>query len=232
MQLEKVTESIQGQPKRRYDDACAATHGMDIIGERWALPVMRELMLGPRRFSDLRRSLPALSANVLTQRLAGLEEAGIVARRMLPAPANAQVYALTPWGQEAGPIFQVLGRWAARSPKHDPMRPFSPVSLMLSMRTMIDVPRATQLDARLGFRLAGEEFFLTLGRDGVQLGRGLPENPDLIFTGSTHAIAAALYTDATLDDLIAAEALTLTGDRALADIYVTLFPMPDKAPVE
>ena len=139
MKLEKVTDATKGDVKRRYDDACAATHGMDIIGERWALPVMRELMLGPRRFSDLRRSLPLLSANVLTQRLAGLEEAGIVTRKRLPAPANVQVYALTPWGQEAGPIFQVLGRWAARSPRHDPMRPFSPVSLMLSMRTMIDM---------------------------------------------------------------------------------------------
>ena len=115
MKLEKVTESGSGGAKRRYDDACAATHGMDIIGERWALPVMRELMMGPRRFGELRRSLPALSANVLTQRLEGLEAAGIVVRRKLPPPASVQVYELTPWGQEAGPIFQELGRWAARS---------------------------------------------------------------------------------------------------------------------
>ena len=127
MKLEKLTESRRGEAKRRYDDACAATHGMDIIGERWALPVMRELMLGPRRFSELRRSLPALSANVLTQRLEGLEAAGIVRREKLPPPASVQVYALTPWGQEAGPVFQALGRWAARSPAHDPTRPFSAV---------------------------------------------------------------------------------------------------------
>lgn len=205
---------------------------MDIIGERWALPVMRELMLGPRRFSDLRRSLPLLSANVLTQRLAGLEEAGIVAKKLLPAPANVQVYALTPWGQEAGPIFQVLGRWAARSPQHDPMRPFSPVSLLLSMRTMIDNARADAEETKLGFRIGGEDFFLTTGAAGVQIGRGLPEQPDLTFTGSTHAIAGALYAGAPLDALIAAGELTLEGDRALADRYVTLFPMPDKAPVE
>lgn len=228
MKSEKIT--ISG--KRRYDDACAATHGMDIIGERWALPVMRELMLGPRRFSDLRRSLPQLSANVLTQRLAGLEAAGIVTRQQLPAPANVQVYALTPWGQEAGPIFQVLGRWAARSPHHDPMRPFSPVSLMLSMRTMIDNARANAREWRIGFRLAGEDFFLTTGAAGVQIGRGLPQAPDLVLAGSTNVIAGALYAGVPLDDLIAAGELTLEGDRALADVYVTLFPVPEKAPVE
>lgn len=228
MKLEKIT----GSARRRYDDACAATHGMDIIGERWALPVMRELMLGPRRFSDLRRSLPLLSANVLTQRLVGLEEAGIVARRTPPAPANVQVYALTPWGQEAGPIFQVLGRWAARSPRHDPMRPFSPVSLLLSMRTMIDVARAATIAARIGFRIGAEDFFLTSGADGVRIGRGLPERHDLVFTGSTHAIAGALYAGVPLDDLIGAGELAIAGDRALADRYVTLFPMPAKAPVE
>ena len=228
MKLEKVTDSA----KRRYDDACAATHGMDIIGERWALPVMRELMLGPRRFSDLRRSLPLLSANVLTQRLAGLEEAGIVAKRQLPAPANVQVYALTPWGQEAGPIFQVLGRWAARSPKHDPMRPFSPVSLLLSMRTMIDLRAIAHLTARIGFRIGGEDFFLTIAAGAVEIGRGTLAEPDLVFTGATHAVAAALYAGVPLNDLIAAGELALDGDRALADLYVTLFPMPDKAPVE
>ncbi len=203
---------------------------MDIIGERWALPVMRELMLGPRRFGDLRRSLPALSANVLTQRLNGLEEAGIVTRQTLPAPANVQVYALTPWGQEAGPIFQVLGRWAARSPRHDPMRPFSPVSLMLSMRTMIENTRANMAETKLGFRIGSETFFLTTGEAGVQIGRGLPDAPDLVVSGSTHAIAGALYAGASLDELIAAGELQLDGDRALADRYVTLFPMPEKAP--
>ena len=114
MKSEKITSERSVGAKRRYDDACAATHGMDIIGERWALPVMRELMLGPRRFGELRKSLPALSANVLTQRLDGLATAGIVERVKLPPPASVQVYALTEWGQQAGPVFQAIGRWAAR----------------------------------------------------------------------------------------------------------------------
>src|SRR5918912_1181169 len=116
--------------KRSYADACGAAHALDLVGERWALLVMRELMLGPKRFSDIRAGLPGISANVLTQRLEGLEAAGVLVRRKLPSPASAQVYELTPWGYEAEPIFQALGRWAARSPEHDPSLPFSAVSLM------------------------------------------------------------------------------------------------------
>jgi DNA-binding HxlR family transcriptional regulator len=217
-----------GGTKRRYDDACAATHAMDIIGERWALPVMRELMMGPRRFGELRRSLPALSANVLTQRLEGLEAAGIVEKRKLPPPASVQVYGLTPWGQEAGPVFQMLGRWAARSPSHDPTRPFSPVSLMLSLRTMIDMSRAGDVVARIGFRIGEEDFFLTLDHGMIDIGRGLPEQPDLVFTGATHAVASAIYAGATLDDLITEGALAIEGNRSLAERFTTLFPMPTK----
>ena len=87
--------------------------------------VLRELLLGPRRFSDLRADLPGISANVLTQRLAELEARGLVVRRKLPPPASVQVYEATEWGLEAEPIVQTLGRWAARSPAHDPTLPIS-----------------------------------------------------------------------------------------------------------
>src|SRR4028118_2246009 len=152
MKLEKVTEQSETRSRRHYEDACAAAHALDLVGERWALPVMRELMLGPKRFSDLRASLPGISANVLTQRLEGLEAAGVLVRKKLPPPASAQVYELTPWGYESEPIFQTLGRWAARSPQHDPTLPLSAVSLFLSFRTMLDPERARRLVARVGGR--------------------------------------------------------------------------------
>src|SRR5919112_6018772 len=134
----KITDKAAAPARRRYEDACGAAHALDLVGERWALLVMRELMLGPKRFSDLRADLPGINANVLTQRLEGLETAGVLARRKLPPPAGAQVYELTAWGYESEPIFQALGRWAARSPQHDPTLPLSAVSLMLSFRTMLD----------------------------------------------------------------------------------------------
>jgi DNA-binding HxlR family transcriptional regulator len=100
--------------RRRYDDACGTAHALDLVGERWALLVARELMLGPKRFSDLRASLPGISANVLTQRLEGLEASGVLSRRRLPPPASVQVYELTPWGYELEPAILEMGRWAAR----------------------------------------------------------------------------------------------------------------------
>ena len=136
----------------------ATAHALDLVGERWALLVMRELIFGPKRFSDLRAGLPGISANVLTQRLEGLEQSGIVVRRRLPPPAAAQVYELTEWGYESEPIFQVLGRWAARSPSHDPTLPFGSNSLLLSLRTMLDPARAEGFAARIGFHLGAETF--------------------------------------------------------------------------
>ena len=163
---------VETPVRRHYDDACATAHALDLVGERWALLVMRELMLGPKRFSDLRADLPGISANVLTQRLEGLEAEGIVVRRRLPPPAAAQVYELTPWGYESEPIFQALGRWAARSPTHDPSLPFSAVSLFLSFRTMFDPARAKGLRARIGFRFGAESFVVRIANGRLEVARG------------------------------------------------------------
>src|SRR3954468_22700125 len=166
MESQKITTTKSATSRRSYDDACGAAHALDLVGERWALLVIRELMMGPKRFSDLRRDLPGISANVLTQRLEGLEEIGVLVRRRLPPPVSAQVYELTPWGYEAEPIFQTLGRWATRSPGHDPSLPLSSVSLLLSFRTMFDAERARGLDARIGLRLGAETFVVRIA-DGA-----------------------------------------------------------------
>jgi DNA-binding HxlR family transcriptional regulator len=214
---------------RWYEDACGAAHALDLVGERWALLVMRELMLEPKRFSDLRAGLPGISANVLTQRLAGLEAAGVLVRRRLPPPASTQVYELTEWGYESEPIFQALGRWAARSPAHDPTLPLSAASLLLSLRTMLDPTRAEGIDARIGFRLGAETFLGHISDGRVELARGAPEGADVIFTGTPPVLAGAIYGGQTLDALEAAGVLRVEGDRTLAERFVTLFPLPPKA---
>jgi DNA-binding HxlR family transcriptional regulator len=214
--------------RRHYEDACGAAHALDLVGERWALLVMRELLLGPKRFSDLRASLPGISANVLTQRLEGLEAAGVLVRRKLPPPASVQVYELTPWGYESEPIFQTLGRWAARSPSHDPSLPLSSVSLLLSFRTMFDPARAEGLDARIGFRIGAESFVVRIADGRIEVARGAVDQANVVFTGPTTGIAAAVYGGQSLDALMAAGMLSIEGDRALAEKFVTLFPLPPK----
>ncbi|MCK0206479.1 winged helix-turn-helix transcriptional regulator [Starkeya koreensis] len=227
MSLMKITDGTPG--RRRYLDACAAAHALDLVGERWALLVMRELMLGPKRFGDIKTGLPGISANILTQRLEGLEGAGILRRRRLPPPSSAQVYELTEWGYESEPIFQALGRWAARSPSHDPTLPFGAVSLMLSLRTMLEPARAAGLSARIDLVTGRESFRLTLADGELEVERGHHAGPDVTFTGDAAIIAAAVYGGQPVEALEAAGLLKLEGDRALAARFLTLFPLPPKA---
>lgn len=196
---------------------------MDLIGERWSMPLILELLLGPRRFSDLRASLRGLSANVLTQRLEGLEAAGVLVRRKLPPPASVQVYELTKWGYESAPIFQALGRWAVRSPNHDPTRPFSPVSLMLSLRTMFSDEAGGDLKARIQLVMRGEPFFWVRRKGSISIGRGQIEDPDLTLIGEPSDIASFVYVGAPLAS-IGAE-----GNLKLAKRLPSYFPMPEKA---
>lgn len=226
MKLGKTTNGAEAATKRRFHDACGTAHALELIGERWALLVMRELMFGPKRFSELRANLPGISANVLTQRLEGLEAAHILRRRRLPPPASVQAYELTEWGYEAEPIIQVLGRWAVRSPGHDPMQPLSAASLMMSFRTMIDADRAEGMDVTLGFRLGAEEFVGRIAGGGINIRRGDPGNADLIFTAEPTALAGVIYGDAPL------ETIDVRGDPVLARRFTTLFPLPSKIDVE
>jgi DNA-binding HxlR family transcriptional regulator len=223
MKSEKTTKAA-----RSYGDACGTAHALDLIGERWALLVMRELMLGPKRFSDLKHDLSGISANVLTQRLEGLEATGLVRRRRLPPPASAQVYELTDWGYEAEPIIQTLGRWATRSPTHDPGLPLSATSLMLSFRTMQSAERIGSFEGRIGFRIGEESFVATVGGGRVLAERGQTAGTDATFTGAPEAIAAVVYGGQPIEAMEAAGALAVEGDRAGARLFASFFPLPPK----
>ena len=216
--------------KRLYDDGCATAHALDLVGERWALLVMRELLLGPKRFSDLRASLPGISANLLTQRLADLETAAIVRRRKLPPPAASSVYELTEWGLESEELFQVIGRWAARSPLHDPSSPLSVASVVMSMRTMFSTQRAGKASGTLGFRFGREEFRATLGKGTFVIERAPAEGADVVVEGNQNALTGAIYGGVPLKTLEKSGALKITGNRVLIERYITLFPLPVKAP--
>src|SRR5215213_1735153 len=165
MQLENITERLKIKDKRRYEDACGLAHALDLIGDRWAMLVMRELAYGPRRFSELKTDLQGISANVLTQRLTELESRGLVRKLRLPPPASVQVYEATDWGLEAIPVIASLGKWAARSPCHDPTLPMSHVSVIMSFQTLISPERAKGVNARVCFRF-GDATYVATVRDG------------------------------------------------------------------
>lgn len=233
MKFQKVTDLPDGRTGsphgRWYRDACGTAFAMELIGERWSLMIVRELMLGPRRFSDLRASLPGISAKVLTERLASLEEAGVLRREKLPPPAGVQVYALTPWGLAAEPSLQELGRWAAKHSGHDPLLPLSPVSLMISMRTMFDAAAAGELQAIVVFVIADERFVAEISDCTIAVRRGEAPAGDVTFRAAdASVIAGLLYAKIPAEELEREGGLAIEGDRALALRYAALFGLPDK----
>jgi DNA-binding HxlR family transcriptional regulator len=215
MQSEKIT--------KRFDDACGLAHALELLGERWAMLVLRELAYGPRRFSDLKADLQGISANVLTQRLTELEARGLVRKVRLPPPASVQVYEATHWGLEAIPTIAALGRWAARSPMHDPSLRMSHVSVIMSLQTLLSPQLAEGLDARVGFRFGDAEYVTTLCNGRLDVERREVADCDVVFAGAPSAVAAVIHGGAPF------ETITVEGDLALARRFVTLFPLPEKA---
>lgn len=218
-----VTEGGKPLHGRWYDDACGTAFGLEVLGERWALLVVRELKFGPLRFSDLRAALPGLSAKILTERLAGLERSGVLHRLSVTDPVPAQLYGLTGWGYAAEPIIQELGRWAAASPLHDPTLPLSPASFMLSLRTMLDRAAALDLEADVAFAIGSARFAARLRDGDLPVKRGEPEAPDLRFAAdSAPPLAAIFYGDVDPE----AAGVQVTGDHALFRRFVDLFELP------
>lgn len=222
MKLEKLTKGSEAETRRVYDDACGTAHGLELVGDRWTLLIMRELMYGPRRFSDLRRDLPGISANVLSGRLEELEARGLLQKVRLPPPAARDAYQATAWGLEVKPVIMELGRFAARSPGHDPSLPLSPVSIMMSFETMIDARKAKGLDGRIGFILNQEPFTVRVRKERVRISRGGLEDCAAVVTATPEMVAAVAYGGAP------AESLQIDGDAGLAARLLSLFTLPPK----
>lgn len=226
MKLQKETKKGHG---KWYDDACGTAFALELIGERWSLLIVRELMFGPRRFTDLRGGLPSISAKVLSERLEGLERAGIVRRAALPSPASGQAYELTAWGRMAEEPIMALGRWAAHSPDHDASLPLSAASLMMSLRTMFDSARGGNLALTGAIRIGKERFRVAVGQGRLQAERGEPAAPDFILSAaSAEPIAAAVYGKLPIAELAGA-GLSLEGDEAAARRFIDLFHLPEKS---
>jgi DNA-binding HxlR family transcriptional regulator len=204
------------QKKRQYEDGCAFAQGLDLVGERWALLVIRELVYGPKRFTDLKQGLAGIATNVLTQRLTDLEAAGIVMRRDLPPPARTQVYDLTDWGRELKPVFAVMGKWAARSPHLRFDWPLTTNASLLSLGAT--------------FRFAGETFRASVGGGALTVDPGPHPAPQAVVDGDPNLFLPVLYAGQSIDEAIAA-GLRVMGDRAVLERFAGLFPMPDRAPL-
>jgi DNA-binding HxlR family transcriptional regulator len=219
--------------RRPHRDGCAAAHTLDLVGERWALLVARELMLGPKRFTDLRDGIPDISPNVLGQRLRELEGIGVLHRRQLPPPAASHVYELTEWGYELEPVLQALGRWGSRSPTmpHDGEVGIS--SFVLAMRTMFSADAAKGLLATYQLLLDEQPFAATVSRGNFEIEPGEVKEPDAIIRAPDHMkLVDVVFNDRSLGEALEAGEIEIEGDRKAAERYVNLFPLPDEVEPE
>jgi len=214
---------------RTYGDGCGIAHALDLVGERWALLIVRELLLGPKRFTDLRDGLPNAGPNVLTQRLRELEQAAIVRRRKLPPPSAAWIYELTAWGRELKPIVISLGTWALHSPSFPEEAPVGTDSVILALGTFFDAEAAGDLTAGYELRLGENAFSVGIADGAIEVDRGACEDADAIVATDAATLSAVIWGRRELADALRAGDLTVEGDERALTRFLELFPRPQPA---
>jgi DNA-binding HxlR family transcriptional regulator len=213
---------------RRYDDPCGIARALDRVGERWALLVVRELMLGPKRFTDLREGLPTASPNVLSQRLDELLETGVIERRQLEPPSRAWVYELTPWGRELEEVLLSLARWGSRAtpvPRGD----LSTDALLLALRTTLDPEEAQGAPLDVELRLAPDRYRIRLGDGRLSITRGPAESPDAVIDTDAGTLRRLVFGDLALADARQKGAIRIEGSQRGAARFLRSFRRPSPA---
>lgn len=214
--------------KRSYGEACRFAHALDLVGERWALLVVRELLLGPKRFTDLRAGLPHASSNILSERLRDLEQGAVIQRRKLPPPAASWVYELTEWGRELEPIVTKLGAWGARSPFPPDSKEIGPDSIVLALRSLFDAEAAAGMNATYKLQIEEQRFRVEIANGELDLNRGAAEPPGLsLAVPDAPTLAAVLTGQLHLDEALDSGAVQIEGSKQAAKRFLRLFPMPE-----
>jgi DNA-binding HxlR family transcriptional regulator len=212
--------------KRKYGDRCGIARALDLVGERWALLVLRELLLGPKRFTDLRAGLPHVSPDVLSQRLRELEGDGIVQRRTLAPPAGSRVYELTDRGMELEPVILALGRWGSGAPFPPGDARLGVDSAILALRTLFDPAAADGLDARYELRLGEQRFNARVADGRLEVARGSADDPDASIDTDTGTLSALLWHGRRLPEALRARDIAIEGSRPAVERFLRLFPLP------
>ncbi|WBU53228.1 helix-turn-helix domain-containing protein [Paracoccus sp. SCSIO 75233] len=202
----------------RYDDGCLAAHSLNLIGDRWALLVVRELMFTPKRFQMIRAGLPGITASVLTGRLAQLRDVGVVDH-----DTRLGIYSLTEMGRGLLPVLEALCRWSLMAPGHDPRRFISPSALMISMRVNLIPDAAQGTDAHAGFDFGTEAFEMRL--TGGTLETRPVNTPDAPFVlkGTGNTVGFTVYGAAPVELMMKEGFISAEGDLTAAQSFVDLF---------
>jgi DNA-binding HxlR family transcriptional regulator len=189
-----------------YDDPCGVARALDVVGQRWALLVVRELLLGPKRFRDLVHGLAGMSQNVLSQRLKELEAAGIVRRVVAGPPVSGPVYELTDCGSALEPVLVALGRWGRQRPL-TVTGTMSVDAMLLALRTTFDPESAGDLSIEVELHLDGDRVALTVANGQINMRRGPADRPDATITADVAGLRTMVYRGA------AAPGVRIEGDK-------------------
>jgi DNA-binding HxlR family transcriptional regulator len=213
--------------KRTYGDRCGVARALDLVGERWALLIVRELLLGPKRFTDLRTGLPHVSPDVLSQRLRELEEAGILARIKLPPPVAARVYELTQRGKDLKPIILELGRWGSLEPfPPDAEAQLGIDALVVALMTVFNPAAADGFRASYELRLGEDVFRARVAGGEFDVERGAADRPDATIVTDPATLATVLWHGRRPAEAQRAGDLEVAGDRKAAGRFWKLFSRP------
>jgi DNA-binding HxlR family transcriptional regulator len=213
--------------KRTYGDACGIARALDTIGERWALMIVRELLLGPKRFTDIRSGLPSLSADVLAARLRELEASGVVARRALPPPAASQVYELTRAGLALEQVVIELGRWGGTNlPSSPEGTGMSLDAAVLSFPTLFDPALAGDFDATVALQLGPERFVARVAGGRFTVERGVTAMPDATIATDPRTLLDVAHGRRKLQDALESGDMEISGDAEVGARFLGLFPLP------
>jgi DNA-binding HxlR family transcriptional regulator len=213
--------------ERNYDDACAMARALNVVGERWTLLIVRELLFGPKRFVDLRAGLPTISQNVLARRIREMEQAGLVTRILLEPPANVPAYRLTARGLQLRPVLVELARWGALEPAPDATGQ-SPAALLLGFSALYDPSRIDTTITGV-VTMGRESFTLTASPQGLEIDRGDGAAAFRV-AGTVAAIRAVLGIGADETSYEARGELSITGDRTSLAGLSRCFPPPVLSP--
>ncbi len=214
--------------RRRYDDPCGVARALDLVGERWALLVVRELLFGPKRFADLRLGLPRVSQNVLSHRLQELEQAGVVRRRRLGPPASTGVYELAERGRDLEPVLLELGRWGSHASLGSAGE-LSVDALILALKTTFDPDAAAGLSATYELRLGDDRFQARIVEARLEVARGGAGEADAVIEASAATLRSVVFGDRRLVEAAQAGDLRVMGDERAAARFAELFPRPGPA---
>jgi DNA-binding HxlR family transcriptional regulator len=212
--------------KRTYGDRCGIARALDLVGERWALLVVRELLLGPKRFTDLRAGLPHVSPDVLAQRLRELEASGIVRRGKLPPPAGSRIYELTDRGREVEDIVLALGRFGSVAPFPPGDAQIGVDALAIALKTLF-APSATDgLPATYELRLGEDTFRIEVAGGRFEIARGGAEAPDATIESDPATLATVLWHGGKLGDARRSGSIEISGNEEAAKRFLAMFPLP------